>query len=71
MKMCHNIILCILSLVSDSGRDFGLDIGLIDHIKTQLLITPNYRTISDFHTLEITRAHALFHPAFSSLVVAW
>jgi hypothetical protein len=52
--------------MSDSRRGFGLDIGLIDHCNTQLVITLNYSAIADFHALQITRAHAKF-----STVVAW
>jgi hypothetical protein len=30
---------------------FGLDIGFIDHVNTQLIITLNYSAVADFHTL--------------------
>jgi hypothetical protein len=53
----------------DHWRGFGLDIGFIDHL--QVVTTNNYNTIADFHTLQITRAHAVFQSAGSSLVVAW
>jgi hypothetical protein len=58
---------------SDYRRGFGLDIRFIDRFNTQLLITLNDSTIANFHTLQITIAHALsfFQPAVSSLVVAW
>jgi hypothetical protein len=51
--------------MSDSGWSFGLDIGFIDHFNTQLIITLNYSTIADFHTLPFTRAHAKSFPACS------
>jgi hypothetical protein len=41
-----------------------LDIGFLDHF--QLVITNNYITITDFHTLPITPAHAKsFQSAFT------
>jgi hypothetical protein len=40
--------------MSDSRRGFGLDIGLIDHFNSQLVITFNYSAIADFNTLQIT-----------------
>jgi hypothetical protein len=46
-------------LWNDYRRSFGLDIGFIDHFTTQLVITLNYRTIADFHTLQLIRAHRL------------
>jgi hypothetical protein len=51
----------------DSGRDFGFDIGFIDHFNTQLVITLNYSAIANFHTLQITRAHAKSSPACSNI----
>jgi hypothetical protein len=55
--------------MSDSRRGSGLDIGFIDHL--QIVTTNNYNTISDFHTLQITTAHAkFFQPAVSSLDVS-
>jgi hypothetical protein len=36
---------------------FGLDIGFIDHFNIQLVITLNYSTIADLHTLQITVTH--------------
>jgi hypothetical protein len=44
-------------------RGFGLDVGFIDHFKTQLVITLNRSAIANFHTLQITRAHAKSFPA--------
>jgi hypothetical protein len=58
--------------MSDSRRGFGLDIGFIDHLNTQLVITLIYRALANLHTLQITRAHSkFFQPAVSSLVFAW
>jgi hypothetical protein len=39
-------------------RGFGLEIGFIDHVNTQLVITLNYNAIANFRTLQITTAHA-------------
>jgi hypothetical protein len=36
---------------SDYRRIFWLDIGFIDHLYTQLVITINYSAIADFYTL--------------------
>jgi hypothetical protein len=60
-----NIVTCM----SAYRRGYGLDIGFIDLINTQLLITPNYNAIADFHTLKITLS--LSQPAVSSLDVSW
>jgi hypothetical protein len=37
--------------VSDYWTGFGLPIEFIDHFNTQLVITSNYNTIADFHTM--------------------
>jgi hypothetical protein len=50
-----NIVTCY----SDSVRDFGLVIGFIDHLNTQLVTTLNYSTIVYLHTLQFTRAQSL------------
>jgi hypothetical protein len=42
--------------LSDSRRGFGLDIGFTDNLK--VVTTNNYNTIADFHTFQITIAHA-------------
>jgi hypothetical protein len=42
-----------------------LAIGFTDHFNTQLVTTPNYSTITDFHTLHFNRAHAKSFPARS------
>jgi hypothetical protein len=52
--------------MSDSRRGFGLDIGFIDHINTQLVITLNYSAIPKLHTLQITRAHRLLFSVLQS-----
>jgi hypothetical protein len=33
---------------------FGLEIGFIDHLYTQLVTTCNYGAIADLHTLQFT-----------------
>jgi hypothetical protein len=43
--------------MSDFQQDFGLDIGFIDHLNTQLVITFNYSANADLHTLQTTRAY--------------
>jgi hypothetical protein len=47
---CHDFL-------SDYRRGFGFDIGFIDHFNTHLIITLNYSTIADLHTLQITITH--------------
>jgi hypothetical protein len=42
----------IVTYLSEYRRGFGMDIGFIDHFNTQLVITFNYSTIANFHTLE-------------------
>jgi hypothetical protein len=54
-----NIVTCY----SDSQLGFVLDIGFINHL--QVVTTNNYITIANFHTLQITRAHAKSFPARS------
>jgi hypothetical protein len=49
--------------MSDYRRGFGLDIGFIDHL--QVVTTNNYDIVADFHTLQITTAHAKSFPACS------
>jgi hypothetical protein len=44
---------------------FGLDIGFIDHLYTQVVTKSNYSAIANLHTLQITIAPANF---FSSLL---
>jgi hypothetical protein len=41
----------------------GFWIGFIDHL--QVVTTNNYATVADFHTLQITTAHAISFPACS------
>jgi hypothetical protein len=48
--------------VCDSRRGFGLDIGFIDHLYTQLVSTSNYTAIADLSTLQITTADAKSFP---------
>jgi hypothetical protein len=55
----------IVTILSDSGRGFGLHVGFIDHFNTQLVITLNYSAIANFHTLQITSAHAESFPPCS------
>jgi hypothetical protein len=52
--------------MSDSRRGVGLDIGFIGHFNTRLVITLNYSAIANFHTLQITTAHAKSFPACSA-----
>jgi hypothetical protein len=61
-----NIVTCM----SDYRRGFGREIGFIDHL--HVVPTSNYNTIANFHTLQITTAHAKsFQSAVSSQVVPW
>jgi hypothetical protein len=53
--------------MSDYRWGFGLEIGFIDHFNTRLMTTLNYSAIADFHTLQITTAHA---KSFQSVVSA-
>jgi hypothetical protein len=50
---------------SDFRGDFVLDIGFTDHFNTQLVITLNYSSIADLHTLRIAVTHAKSFPARS------
>jgi hypothetical protein len=44
---------------------------VIDHFNTRLMTTLNYSAIADFHTLQITAAHAkTFQSAVCALVMA-
>jgi hypothetical protein len=52
------ILTLVVTYISHSCWGFGLDIVFIDHFNTQLVITLNYSIITNFHTLQITRAHA-------------
>jgi hypothetical protein len=47
--------------MSDSRQGFELDIGIIDHFKTQLVIPLKYGAIANFHTLNKLLAHTLNH----------
>jgi hypothetical protein len=51
--------------MSDFRREFGFDIGFIDHFNTQLVITLNYSAITNLHTLQTTSAHVKSFPAYS------
>jgi hypothetical protein len=56
---------------SDYNRGLGLEIGYINHLNIQLVITLNYSAVTDFNISQINRAHAKSFPAaVSSLVVA-
>jgi hypothetical protein len=44
---------------------FGLNIGCIGHLNTQLVIALNYSAIAKIHTLQVIRAHAKSFPSFS------
>jgi hypothetical protein len=54
----------------DSRRGCGFDIGFTDHL--QVVTTTNYNTVA-ISTLYSSLEHTLsiFHPAVSSVVVAW
>jgi hypothetical protein len=68
---CFNIVTC-LSVTADGRRVFGLDIGFIDHLYTQLGTTGNYSAIADLRNLQLTTARAkFFQPAVSSPAVPW
>jgi hypothetical protein len=58
-------ILIILSRsMSDCRQSFGLDIGFIDHLHTQLGTTSNYSAIANLHNLKATTAHTKSFPAY-------
>jgi hypothetical protein len=42
-------LLYIVTYMSDSRQDFGLEIVFIDHFNTRLVITLNYSAIADLH----------------------
>jgi hypothetical protein len=59
-SICFRYTLKIVRFCQVSGTIkvvFGLDIGFIDHFNIQLIITLNYSTIADLHTLHITVTH--------------
>jgi hypothetical protein len=57
------ILCCHVIWVTFDGV-FGLDIGFIDHLHTNLSIcTCNYSAIANLHNLQINTAHAKFFPA--------
>jgi hypothetical protein len=43
----------IVTCMIDSRRGFGLEVGLIGHFSTQVVVTLNYSAIADFHTLQV------------------
>jgi hypothetical protein len=49
---------------------FGLDIGFIDTLYTQIGTTGNYSAIADLHTLQFTVTHALGFSIFISRILA-
>jgi hypothetical protein len=57
----------IVTILSDNRWGFGLEIEFTDHL--QVITICNYNSIANFHTLQITTAHAKsFQSAVSSLV---
>jgi hypothetical protein len=57
----HDVVTCM----SHSRRGFRLDIGFIDYINKQLVITLNYSAIADIHTLK-SPEHTLSLIVFTS-----
>jgi hypothetical protein len=56
--------------MSDYRRGFRRKIRFIEHL--QVITTSNYNIIVNFHTLQITTAHAkYFQSAVSSQIVPW
>jgi hypothetical protein len=47
--------------MSECRRGFGLDIGFIDYVNTQLVTKPSYSAIADLRTLQITLQPAVSH----------
>jgi hypothetical protein len=54
-----------LTCLSDSLRGYGLDIGFIDHLYTELVIARNYSAIADLVT------HIKSFPARSDFTSRW
>jgi hypothetical protein len=48
-----------------SGRGLGLETGFIDHFNTKLVITLSYSAITNFRSLQFTRAHVTSFTAHS------
>jgi hypothetical protein len=55
--------------MGDQRRRFGLGIGFIDHLYTQLGTTSNYSAIANLHTSQITTAK--FFQLAASSAVPW
>jgi hypothetical protein len=50
---------------------FGLVIGFIDHLYTQLVTTNKYNSFTGLHPLKITVTAGHIKSSMSSLVVSW
>jgi hypothetical protein len=59
------VIIIIVTCLSGYRRGFGLGTGCIDHFNARFVTTINYSTVSNFHTLQIARAHAKSFPVCS------
>jgi hypothetical protein len=60
----------IVTCCSESWQSSRFEMGFIDHL--QVVTTNNYNNIGNFHTLQITTAHAKsFQYAMFAPVIPW
>jgi hypothetical protein len=59
-------LLHIVTWRSDYKWGFGLEIRFIDHFNTRLVTTLTYSANTNFHTLQITTAHAKYFRSSST-----
>jgi hypothetical protein len=63
------LLIPVVTILNDSRRGFGLEIGFTDHL--QVVTTNNYNTIANLHTPNITVTTAHIKSFQSSLIFSW
>jgi hypothetical protein len=56
MNLAQNWLYSSVTCMSDYRWGIGFETGFTDHL--QVVTTSNYNTVTNFHTLQITTAHA-------------